>query len=104
MGDAEPCLLPRQHLAFALVTLALRGFDHGDHRPVHLANERPALRRFRVNLPGRLLFKQAVSMMLGGQPDRAHRHVDAVVFPQFVRDAPERMVRPEIDQHPLQRQ
>jgi hypothetical protein len=26
------------------------------------------------------------------------------VFPQFVRDATERMVRPEIDQHPLQRQ
>jgi hypothetical protein len=50
------------------------------------------------------LLKQALRVALGGQPDRAHRHVDAVVFPQFVRDAPERLVRAEIDQHPLQRQ
>jgi hypothetical protein len=49
------------------------------------------------------LFKQALRMVFGSQPDRAHRHVYAVVFPQFVRDATERMIRAEVGQHPLQR-
>jgi hypothetical protein len=96
MGDAEPGFLPHQGLALALVVRVLRDLDHGDHRAVHLADQHPAIRRPRVNLPCLLLFKQALRMVFGGQPDRAHRHVDAVVFPQFVRDATERMVRAEV--------
>jgi len=103
MGDAEPGFLPHQGLALALVVRVLRDLDHGDHRAVHLAAECPALRRSRVDLPRLLLFKQALRVMFGGQPDRAHRHADAVVFPQLVRDATERMVRAEVGQHPLQR-
>ncbi|MEI2781569.1 MAG: LuxR C-terminal-related transcriptional regulator [Candidatus Competibacter sp.] len=96
MDEVQTDFFPAQHLPLAPVFGIGRRLHHRHHRTIQLADKNDTRRRPGPDLPRRLLFVNPLGVLLGGPLNRAHRHLNPVVFLQLVRHPSKRGIRLKI--------